>query len=72
MKNFPAIIGRNVSSARRRRGMAQKTLETLTGISQDQISRIESGERIPSVRQLVAISEALQCSPAALLKCPRE
>ena len=72
MKDFPEIIGWNISTIRAQRKMSQELLEQLTGISQDQISRFESGERIPSVRQLVAISEALRCSPAVLLKCPRE
>ena len=71
MKDFPAIIGKNVLEIRARRKMSQELLEQLTGISQDQISRFESGERIPSVRQLVAMCEALGCSPSEMLKCRR-
>ena len=71
MKDFPAIIGKNVLEIRAQRKMSQELLEQLTGISQDQISRFESGERIPSVRQLVAMCEALGCSPSEMLKCKR-
>lgn len=71
MKDFPAIIGKNLLEIRAQRKMSQELLEQLTGISQDQISRFESGERIPSVRQLVAMCEALKCSPSEMLKCQR-
>ena len=77
MKDFPAIsgkalrIGKNVLEIRAQRKMSQELLEQLTGISQDQISRFESGERIPSVRQLMAMCEALGCSQSEMLKCQR-
>jgi|GEM_PF-1316001 len=62
-----AYIGRNVRSARETLGMTQERLSARTGISQDQISRIECGERRPTVAQLLAITQALRISPSRLL-----
>lgn len=63
-----AYIGENLRELRRVRGVSQELLEARSGVSQDQISRIEGGERRPTVAQLVALAGALGCSPGVLLR----
>jgi transcriptional regulator with XRE-family HTH domain len=42
-------------------------LSTLTGIDQPRLSRFERGETVPSVEELIAISEALNVDVLALM-----
>ena len=46
--------------ARKERGMTQKELAEVTGISQADISRLERGTGNPSIKTLQRVAQALQ------------
>lgn len=50
------------------RGMTQSELALAVGLSQGEISRIETGRRRLTVDLLLAIARALDVKPAALLQ----
>ncbi|MDQ3233396.1 MAG: helix-turn-helix transcriptional regulator [Pseudobdellovibrionaceae bacterium] len=52
-------IGRTIRQIREKKGMTAEQLAWRNGISKGYLSRIESGERIPSVPMLEKIAKAL-------------
>jgi len=48
-------------------GMTQKQLAERVGIGKDQISRIESGRAMPSIKTLVTLCRTLQTNPNQVL-----
>lgn len=52
---------RQVPVARRARGMSQRSLATLAETSQNTVSRIETGKKVPSLHVLVRLADALGC-----------
>ena len=54
--------------ARSSRGVSQYRLSKETGISQPYLSRMESGERTPSIPMLVRLCKALKCQITDILK----
>lgn len=54
-------IVRSMLLARERRGMTQAMLSEATGVSQADISRIESGKANPSVKTLKRLAKGLGC-----------
>lgn len=56
-------IGPNLIRQRNAKGLSQADLETSTGISQSQISRIESNKQSASMEQIERFSEALGIEP---------
>jgi transcriptional regulator with XRE-family HTH domain len=65
------FIGAQVAAWRRRRGMSQRVLAGLAGISQPYLSQIETGSRPVERRStLVALADALQVSVVELLGGP--
>jgi transcriptional regulator with XRE-family HTH domain len=52
-------IGRKIAKIRYEKGVSQQQLEILTGIAQQQISKIESGEDL-RVSHLLKIAQALE------------
>ena len=61
-------IGANIEAARQRKGWRQGLLTERVGIAQGAMSRIETGDRVPSVELLLAIANALDCSLLELVK----
>jgi transcriptional regulator with XRE-family HTH domain len=61
-------IGRNISEARRRALLNQGQLGAKIGVKQRAISKLETGETELRALQLLAIAEACDVSPFALLK----
>lgn len=55
-------VGYVVRQLREARGVSQKDLGELSRVGQPQISKIENGERNPSVATLVHVVEALKAS----------
>lgn len=49
------------------RGMTQQQLADASGVTQSMICRLESGEAMPSVETLKALSKALGCTPNDLM-----
>lgn len=65
------FIGRNVARERRRRGLSQKVLAELSGLSQGYISLLERGQRpIDRRSTVVRLAEALRVSVAELTGQP--
>ena len=76
MKNSEAItsvlaeIGPRLRRARARRGVTLTVLAAETGISKSTLSRMESGQRKPSLELLLPIAEAHQVSLDSLVGAP--
>ena len=62
MTNLKKLIGVKISEYRKIQDMTQAKLAEKTGLSNDFISRVERGERIPSVETLDNITNALDVS----------
>lgn len=61
------LIGRRVRSLRKARELSQAELAEHTGLSVPYISHIENGIKQISLRAIVSIAEALDCSVDQLL-----
>jgi transcriptional regulator with XRE-family HTH domain len=62
-----SAVGQRVREHRERQGMSMHALSRLSGVSTAHLSRIESGDRQPSISTLVALAEALGTSTGSLL-----
>lgn len=60
-------LGAHLSGARRARGWSQADLAARCGLSQVQISYLESGRRLPTLDQVIRIARALDRSIVGLL-----
>jgi transcriptional regulator with XRE-family HTH domain len=60
-------LGVNVKKFRKERGLTQIDLESMTGITQNAISRIENGMLDIQFSRIVTIAEALQVATRDLL-----
>jgi transcriptional regulator with XRE-family HTH domain len=58
LNQVEANIGRRLRELRRHGGLTQADLSRLTGISTGVLSRLESGERVPTLRHLLALARA--------------
>ena len=66
------IFGANVRTHRAKLGLTQEELADLLGVHAPYISAIESGARTCRLQNVVLFAEALQTTPAALLKEPKK
>lgn len=64
----PPTAADTVRRLRIAQGLRQTTLAARTGLTQAAISGIERGLRVPTVRTLIRLSQALKTSPPALLE----
>jgi len=60
-KRQQKLLGQEIRAARDAAGMAQAQVSRHTGLDQSQISRLERGKCAPSVGQLIALCDALDC-----------
>ena len=60
-------IGAQIRKARLSKGLTQEQLAAAAGIGVTHMSHIETGSTIPSLKTLIAIVNALDCSMDALL-----
>ncbi len=67
MADIRKKLGKRISQLRMEAGMKQAKLSEKADLSIDSISRIERGDRAPSLESLESIAEALQVDPAELL-----
>lgn len=65
--DFSIRIGRNLRNLRKMRGVSAKQLADRAGMTEDNIRKMERGEREISVEFMVAASVILKCSTQALL-----
>lgn len=72
MAGYPhAKLGALISEGRRRAGLQQGELAAALGVSQQAVSRWESGASRPRARQLAAVAAAIRTDKAALRKAGR-
>lgn len=57
----------NMRKLRKAKGLKQKELAEMVGLSESAISQLESGKRFPSYETLLKIAEALDCESSDLL-----
>ncbi len=53
------ILRNNIKTFRENQNLTQEKLSELAGISADYLSEIERGKKVPSIKRLIQISEAL-------------
>lgn len=53
-------IGDNIAKARKKRGITQKKLAKMTGLSRGYIANIEEGKKYPKMKTLMLIAEKLE------------
>lgn len=58
----------NIKKYREALNLSQEKLSEIANISQDYVSLIERGKRIPSIKRLCMIAKALGVEPYELLK----
>lgn len=68
--DLPALLGRNVRSARQAKGLSQEALAFEAGMKRSYVSDLERGTRNPSVKALERLALALNVDPSHLLKKP--
>jgi transcriptional regulator with XRE-family HTH domain len=62
------VFAQNVSRARKRQNLTQEEVSHRSGIHVTEASRIERGLRDPRLTTLVRLADALEVSPAVLLR----
>lgn len=60
------VLGKRVRSIRRRNGITLDQLAEATGLNKGYLSRIESGEKTPSIATLLKLADALEVSTGQL------
>jgi transcriptional regulator with XRE-family HTH domain len=61
------MLGDGLRKARQAKGLTQKELAVLSGLSNSVICDFEKGRRNPSIAALLRLADALGVQPAALL-----
>lgn len=64
-------VGARVKQLREYRGIFQETFAEQCGTSQQYISAIENGTKVPSIKQLLRIADVLDCEFEVVFK-PKE
>jgi len=62
------LVGAGIAARRKKKGMTQAQLAGFLGITQDSLSRMESGIIAPKFSRLSDIADALGCSVVELFK----
>lgn len=60
-------IGKNITYFRNKAALTQEILSEMSNISCDYLSEIERGKKIPSIRTLIKITNALEIKADLLL-----
>ena len=68
LMKFHGNVGERIRKTRKARLYSQAKLSRRSGLSQSQLSRIETGERHASLYSITKIADALQVSPDYLIK----
>ena len=63
----PKKVGKNIGRIRKARGAKQVDVARALGVSQEHMSNIETGRRLPSLRLLVGICKALSSMPEEII-----
>ena len=62
------VIAKNIKYYRNKLNLTQLKLSINCGISEDYISEIERGKKLPSLKRLIILANALRVEPYLLLK----
>ena len=57
------LLQQNIKKYRKQKNITQLRLSVMSGVSKDYITLIECGKRVPSIKTLILISEALKIEP---------
>jgi transcriptional regulator with XRE-family HTH domain len=68
MKNVKQIIGNNIRTRRKEKGLSQEELAEKAALHRTYIGSVERGERNISVENIVSIARALHILPKELLE----
>lgn len=61
------LISANVKAARKELGLPMRVICERTGLTMPHLSRIESGQKLPTLETLIKIAAGLRISPKTLL-----
>lgn len=67
MTNSTINIGKNIAFYRIQNGLTQDMLSEMSKISSDYLSEIERGKKVPSIKCLIMIANALNIDAYKLL-----
>ncbi len=62
LDNLRHLIGTCIKSVRQKKGLSLEQLESLTGIEEANLRKIESGTRLPTMPTIMILSNALGVS----------
>ena len=65
-KKYGTPFGEGVREKRRARGLSQQELACACGFSQAKLSQLETGDRIPSLLDVVQLAPPLEVDPSWL------
>lgn len=68
----PEIVGQVLVEYRERKGLTQDVLSGLAGLDRTHYSKLERGQRIPTIDTLFKIGQALDIPPHVILKSIEE
>ena len=68
----PEIVGKVLKEYRERAGMTQEVFSGLAGLDRTHYSKLERGERAPTLETLFKIGQALDIPPNMILKSIEE
>lgn len=60
-------VGKAIAYNRNKSGLSQKELADMILCDQSMVAKLEAGVREPNATMIIAISEALKCTPNDLL-----
>jgi transcriptional regulator with XRE-family HTH domain len=69
-EDFARAVGQNVKAARETAGLTQKQLGERAGIAPPHVSRLETGEHLPSLKTVKRVADSLGVEVADLLPKP--
>lgn len=65
--DWAALVGQNVRKRRQALGLSQEQLAHDAGVTMRYLGAVERGKQNPSLKVLVLVSGALNCTPRELL-----
>jgi len=66
------LVGKIIQEYRIKAGLSQDVLSGLAGLDRTHYSKIERGERMPTIITLFKIAQALDISPSEIIKTIEE
>ena len=67
MKSLEQAFGKALKQLRKEKGLSQSDVVKLSGIERAVFQRYDSGRRVPMVKNIILIAEAMDVSPGTIL-----